>query len=250
MKTRTKKLLCVPDTHFPYHDKRAWHTILRAIETWKPDEVIHLGDAMDFYSVSSHSKNPRRIQRLATELQIGNTELDTLQLAAGNCTVVFLEGNHETRLARYLAQHAAALDGLLEIPDLLKLESRKWEFYPYQEVYSVGKWNFVHDLGKSGLGATKSAVQDFGGNVVIGHTHRAQVEYMGETRPRGKTHCAVSSGWVGDYSKIDYRSRATARKEWQHAFTTVRIADGGEGFATLHPIFNGMAEVEGELVKG
>ena len=43
-----KNILVIPDTHFPDTDMRIWKSILELVKTNKPDEIIHLGDLMDY----------------------------------------------------------------------------------------------------------------------------------------------------------------------------------------------------------
>ena len=63
-------LLIVPDVHVPYHDKRAWELMLAVGKDLKPQVLVSLGDMMDFYSVSSHSKNPNRVSQLGNRFLI------------------------------------------------------------------------------------------------------------------------------------------------------------------------------------
>ena len=43
-----KNILVIPDTHFPDTDMRIWKSILELVENNPPDEIIHLGDLMDY----------------------------------------------------------------------------------------------------------------------------------------------------------------------------------------------------------
>ncbi len=64
-----ERLLIVPDTHSPFEDRRAWKLMLRAARAFGPHIVVHQGDLADFYTVSSHSKDPSRAQSLKEELK-------------------------------------------------------------------------------------------------------------------------------------------------------------------------------------
>lgn len=86
-------VLIVPDTHRPYHDKRAWALFLKVGRALKPKHLYIIGDFADMYTVSSHSKDPKRALQLDAELadvMVGLNELDAL----GATHKTFIAGNH------------------------------------------------------------------------------------------------------------------------------------------------------------
>ena len=105
----SRKVFVIPDVHVPYHDKKAWGLTLEVIKDLKPDVVVSIGDFADFYAVSSFDKDPSRRLNLKWEVDCINKELDRLCQVAKNSQVVFLEGNHEDRLRRYLWKKAQEL---------------------------------------------------------------------------------------------------------------------------------------------
>lgn len=88
-----KRILIVPDTHRPYHNVKAWGLMLKAAKAFKPHTVVCIGDLADFYSVSSHSKDPQRISALEDEVADVNVALDELD-ALGAEDKHFIAGNH------------------------------------------------------------------------------------------------------------------------------------------------------------
>ena len=44
----TKRIVIIPDTQIPYDDRKALNAVIRFIGDWQPDEVIHIGDLMDY----------------------------------------------------------------------------------------------------------------------------------------------------------------------------------------------------------
>ena len=48
----TKLALVLGDVHAPYHDRKAWRLMLKAVRGLKIDEITLLGDIADFYAVS------------------------------------------------------------------------------------------------------------------------------------------------------------------------------------------------------
>ena len=170
---KLEPLLICPDTHVPYHDVRAWELMLRVGKAIKPTHLVCIGDLLDFYSVSSHSKSPERALKLADELEAGNAALDQLD-ALGATEKKFIAGNHCDRLTRYLQDKAPELFDVIGIPELLKLEERGWEYTPYKSDTKVGKVNFTHDVGVAGRNATFKALDTYQHSVVTGHTWPSQ----------------------------------------------------------------------------
>lgn len=127
-----KLALVIPDTHRPYHDKKAYNLMMAVAADLKPQEIVILGDYADFYCVSSHSKDPRVLSILTDEVQDVLDGLDELDKAFPGANKVFIEGNHEYRLERYLTDKAPALFGVTDTEHLLKLNQRpNWKFRPY-----------------------------------------------------------------------------------------------------------------------
>lgn len=243
---KLKRGLIIPDCHAPYVDKVAWRVLLAAGRALKPDFIVILGDFGDFYSVSNHSKDPRRVMLLDEEIRCVNERLSELD-ALGAKEKHFIEGNHENRLQRYLDDHAPALKGLLTVRDQFKLKERGWSFTPYKDFLSLGKISFTHDVGKAGKYAHYDAQMAFEGNVVIGHTHRLGYTVVGNVR--GKPHLGAMLGWLGDFEEVDYMHRARARRDWVHGFGIAYMEPNGNVHVTPVPIVNGSVIVEGKLVR-
>lgn len=93
MPQKLEPALFVPDCHVPYHNPQAWSLMLRAATDLRPKHLITLGDFADFYTVSTHSKDPRRALNLKAEVETVNEKLDELD-DLGAEDKRFLGGNH------------------------------------------------------------------------------------------------------------------------------------------------------------
>lgn len=237
-------VMVIPDTHVPFHDVAAWELVLKVRQSLDPDKVVFIGDFADFFSISSHSKDPTRKQSLAAEVEQVNAELDKV---TAKKEVFFLEGNHEDRLRRYLQDKAPELFGLADTKSLFKIKDRGWRFVQYKDYIRIGKVAFTHDVGRSGKYGAFHSLTDFGGNIVFGHSHRGCVVYQGEMR--GKQHFALNVGWLGDLTKMDYMHKARAERDWQLGFGIVRIEENGLGHGQFVPIIKGTCVVDGKLYK-
>ncbi len=244
---RLRRLLIIPDTHRPYHSKKAWALMLKVAKAFKPDILVSIGDLADFYSVSSHSKDPDRVHSLDEEVADVNIGLDELD-ALGASEKHFIAGNHEDRLARYLRDKAPELFGVISIPALFRLRERGWTYTPYKDHRRIGKVHFTHDVGVAGRNSTFKALDTYQHSVITGHAHRMQ--YVVEGNAVGECKVSAQFGWLGDASKIDYMHRANVAKNWALGFGIGYVDDRtGLVYLTPVPIVNGTCVVEGKLYE-
>ena len=238
--------LFLPDTHVPYHDARAWQLALAVAAELKPDGVCILGDFLDCYSVSFHSKSAGRVSKLADEIDDTRKCLDDLEAATPNAERVFVEGNHEHRLTRYIAGQASALSGLagLTFREALRLE---WAWIPYHEHCTIGDTAVTHEAGRAGIYAVRQTMLHMGRSLIIGHIHR--VNSVVECTLDGRQLAGHSFGWLGDANAIDYRHRALAAREWQHAVGVGTIDASGVLHAHAVPFIGGRAIVNGKEIR-
>lgn len=241
-----KKYLLIPDCHVPFHDVPAFSLMLRAAKTAGVKNAVLLGDFLDCFSVSSHPKLPTARQDLAEEIESGNRCLDLLDRTFTGDRI-YIEGNHEFRLQRYLTDNAPALFTSLSLPRLLRLGDRGWRFVRYRDHVKIGRLFLTHDVGKAGRNAYRDAMAAFQGNVVIGHTHRFGLEVEGSAR--GKTHIGASFGWLGSFDALDYAHKIRAKRDWVHGFGIAYLEPGGNVHLTACPIVEGRVMVEGKLVS-
>jgi predicted phosphodiesterase len=248
---KTSRILIISDLHVPYHDVKAWECVLQVIRETKPDVVVIIGDFADMYSISSHPKSLDRKMNFATERDAVNAALDQVRLAAGNaCRIVFCEGNHEDRITRYLQSSAPELGGIKEIraEGLFKIKQRNIEWVPYRTEIKIGNCAFTHDVGRCGVNTARQSLLDYGGNLVVGHSHRGAVVYQGEIK--GSSHFCLNVGWLGDVEAIDYVHRARAKRDWQLGFGLVDQDEAGYSWAQFIPVLDGRCVVDGKLISG
>ena len=136
--------------------------------------------------------------------------------ALGAKNNVFIAGNHEDRLTRYLMQKAPELYEQVHIPKLLALDGLGFKYVPYKEDYQLGKLNMTHDTGKAGKYAHYQSMNDYGRSTMIGHTHR--MGYAVQGNADGDCHLGVMLGWLGDFKKVDYMHKIKAKVDWAHGF--------------------------------
>jgi len=221
--------------------------MLNAVRDLRPDVVVIIGDFLDCYTISNFPKTPGRKTQLKDEVDEAVRELDRL-CSLRVPRIIWTEGNHEQRLDRHILDKSPALYGYIPtIPEYMNLRERGIEWVPYKEWIKIGKFAFTHTVGPCGVNATRASLNAFGNNIVVGHSHHAGVSYSGNVE--GDKHVAVSVGWGGDLSKIDYGSKPQQTREWQHAIGWVVEDETGCGWATALPIINGRLIVDGMVIQ-
>jgi len=242
-----EKIIFIPDTHVPYHNKKAFQLLLKVIKEVKPHTVVILGDFADFYSVSSHSKDPGRTNKLQEEVEEVHKAISEIEVAASTAKrLIYIAGNHEDRLERYIKDKAPELFGVVNIPDILTLDEF-WEYVPYKSYTKVGKLFITHDTGKSGPYAHIQAQAAFQSNVIIGHTHRLGYSIIGNAKD--KPHVAAMFGWLGDVNTIDYQHKINSQQNWALGFGIGYKQLNGNVFVFPIPIVDYSCVVEGKLFK-
>lgn len=240
-------MLIASDLHRPFHDAQAWNLLLKVGRALKPKHLIINGDYLDCFTVSSHSKSPDRKESLLWEIEDGNRGLDELD-ALGAKNKIFVGGNHEDRLRRYIEDKAPELFGLVGIPGLLNLKERGWAYTPYKRFTKLGKLHITHDVGSAGRFSTYRALDMFNHSVTTGHAHR--MSYAVEGNAVGEYRVSAQFGWMGDVDKVDYMHLATAKKNWALGFG-VGWLESSSGIVYLQPIpiIKGTCVVDGRLYK-
>lgn len=243
-----ERILFIPDTHAPFHDRRAFRLMLEVADYFDFDYVVVLGDFYDFYCVSAHSKDPNRKNTLDKELQEAWGMLEDIALTNEDARLIYVAGNHEERLERYLAAHAPELYNIVTIPNLLALENQGWEYVPYRDETMIGKLHLTHDTGRHGKHAVYNSVQDYQHNVVIGHVHKVGLIVDGNVA--GENHVGACFGWLGDAEKADYMHRVKAIRDFHLGFGVgYKEKRTGNVWLSPLPIINYTVVVEGKRFK-
>jgi len=239
-----QRLVILSDVHAPYHDRKAFALVMQAVRAFKPNILLLLGDFVDCYAISDYDRDPTRMLRFDGEIREANKILDQLDTLK-TVRKVFIAGNHENRLDRYLARKAPELHSYIDISTLLRLKTRRWDYVPYKDFVRVGACMFTHDLDSDGAGAVRKALSDAQHSISIGHTHR--LGYIVEGGATGKAKVAASFGWLGDASKADYKHRLKANRDWALGFGIGYLRPNGIVHLVPVPIVNYSCVVEGRL---
>jgi len=234
--------LNIGDIHIPFHDPFAWALFLNIVRVVKPTKINVLGDALDFYQLSTFDKDPKRIGTLQNDLdQWFEMMRDLQRVAPSDCGYAFLPGNHEDRLRRHLMRNPE-LYGLraLELPSLMRLNELGIKYHESEiEVISdlllIKHGDVVRkDSAFSAKGELEK--EKYAISTITGHTHRMGTYYA---RTRSRIVKAHENGCLC-FLNPEY----VKKPNWQQGLT-MTTHFGGELFHVEDiPFFN-----SGERVK-
>lgn len=167
-------ILHLTDHHFPFEDRKSVRFSVEAAAKLKPDVIVLGGDLFDGYSISRYDKQPDKLLSFQMELDKAGRYIKELQEVSPSSEFVWLLGNHEERIEKYLARKApelACLKGLrltslVPVSDVCIIE--------YGRGWKAGPLTFVHGaiVRKVAGMSAKSVSEAEGCSIVMGHTHR------------------------------------------------------------------------------
>lgn len=225
-----------PDLHVPHHNKVVMEACTMFAEALVPDFVVDLGDHLDLDPISFHGPSDLREHDVLAEARVGaDILMDQGQRLdkAGVKHRVFIAGNHEYRLHRYLCEKAPELYTIVPtIQDLLSLKMSGWQFVAYGGVLRVGTLRIKHGERFNEHVAAGYVRKE--GNVVLGHTHRAQV-FVVNTRD-GYPEMAMTCGTRGNLSHV-YQHHS--RNDHVHGMGIVMAYPTGAVSMTFVPVIDG-----------
>lgn len=240
-----KQVVYLSDIHVPFHDKKAVKSIEGFLHEQQPDVLVYGGDIVDFYAVSKFDKNPERVLDLQQEVIEGVSLMSALKKAAGNPKTMFLEGNHEFRMMKYLMRHPelASLDAL-RVPNLLRLDRLDIGYVPYDKGWVFNDFLFKHGTKASLYAARHEAdLENISG--MSGHIHR--IQRHGKTDRQG-IHTWHTVGHLSDPEQIDYVTQQVPN--WQQGFGVVEMNSRNKTFEVYQPVINkGKFQFQGKVYK-
>jgi predicted phosphodiesterase len=234
-KKPVRKIFVISDVHIPFHNEKALLTaILYAKEEVKPDELLILGDLLDFKAVSFFNKKIEELD-LANELRLSVDILKgIIELFDEVKRIVYIEGNHEERIFNYTAKKALPYSNLFKTPfDILRLISH-YEFDKKMQYYSIREKGEAFEVIKNRLFAihgdeyhkgvpsliniTRNILEKAKKNMIFGHWHVSQ-EYT-TTSIDGEVRAAWSVGCLSNL-----RPEWKPLNNWNWGFAVIYVYD-------------------------
>ena len=240
----------------PIHDEEAIAVALAITADINPTLVILVGDNLDGAELGKYRTSPAYQQTTQAAIDRLATLCAELRHAAPNARIVWLAGNHEERLPRYLLDNAVAAFGLrkgnapdswpvLSLPYLARMDEHDIEFvpgYPASAFWINDRLRVIHgDKVASGGSTAHKYLGNEKVSVIYGHIHRR--EYAARTREDRdgpKEIMAASPGCLATINGavpstkggLDLDGRPMTRVEdWQQGIGVVTYQEGDGMFA-------------------
>ena len=152
--TRFQTMLVASDIHDEECDPFWRRIFIDTVARTQPDTVVLGGDIFDLAEFGRYSIDPRAWD-VVTKIQWVHGLLGDIREAAPDTEIVFIEGNHEHRLLRYLTDNAPALKVLLSdlhgwsVPKLLGLDKFEVRYIARADLATFNKSNVVKEIAKN-----------------------------------------------------------------------------------------------------
>jgi len=234
-KIKGKRILVISDPHIPYHYKQGLDLAINTGVKEGADTVVLNGDFLDMYQISRFDRSPDK-RPVAKEIETGIRVLEYIRKKYPDQEIIFVEGNHEERLSKYINKNSE-LFGIPEIqlPNLLKLKEFGIKFINEKRFLKAGKLIICHghELGLSsgGVNPARTTLLKTFTNCLFGHFHKTS-EYI-TSKLDGSVLGCWSTGHLSDphpkYMPVNM---------WNWGFAFVEM-DGQQFKVHNKKIFNG-----------
>ena len=191
------KILVLGDCHVDdEQDLSRFSLASQLILDHKPEHIVIIGDFLTLNCLSRWDRDKRlkmEGKRYSKEIEAGNISLDMLlngidhyndkrregKRSLYKPNIVYIEGNHEERLKRYL-ESDPTFEGFVSIEKDLHLRERNISYIPYREYYYINDIGFTHIPHNKvkpvdGLDVCRKVSAVTVKSTVFGHTHSMNV---------------------------------------------------------------------------
>jgi hypothetical protein len=214
------RIIAFSDAHFWFKEKSPAHVALLArIKKSKPDIVVANGDVLDGSRISRHEPSGLDVTpSLSDELAVSQTHMAEIKRVSGGAACYLNLGNHDARLARYLAVNApeaADMDGARLEHHFLGW-SIQWSLRICDQLLIMHRF-------KGGQHASYTNVLRSGMNIATGHLHSQRVYPI--TDAQG-TRWGVDLGFLAEKHGPQFAYTEASVLDWRSGFAEFEFKDG------------------------
>lgn len=252
----SKLIVVTGDQQAPFHDERLHELFCIWLEENEPDQLVALGDKVDFPDISRHRLDPENTATVNECIQVGYNIFRDYRTAAPNTEMDFMPGNHDERIRNILldkpsvqplygVKQADTDEGegsaVLTLPHLLRLDELGINYHDPLGAYDLAQINLSDKLAvrhgwiaRQGSGVSALAtLEHLGYSVIVGHTHRQSIVYKTTHDIDGQptTLTAAEAGCMCRINQQTISGRKwpnfTVMPDWVQGFSTVTVHDDG-----------------------
>jgi predicted phosphodiesterase len=239
--------IAIPDAQIPFHDERALKLAHLAVRELMPDNIVLLGDMIDFPTLSRFEQRPEWSGQVQDSLDKTHAMLAQFRADAPDSNMYYLFGNHEQRLQKHMIKNNAELLGIkranaskelgvMTLEFLLRMGELEVEAvggYPHGELWLEDHTVFVHGTIAKPNQSTSIEYLKLNPyvNTVHGHSHRAEIQWRTTPTSWGnEQRFATSAGTLADikgsvpsyHNTIDEQGLVVNRAEnWQQGVNII-----------------------------
>lgn len=200
----------------PIHDEDAIAVALAIVRAAKPESVVLVGDNLDLCEFGRYRTSPAFAATTQATVDRAGLLCAQLRDAAPGARIVWLAGNHEERMPRFLLDNARAAFGLrraadpedwpvLSVPYLCRFDEYGVEYrpgYPASDHWITENLRVIHGDRVKSRGSTAHLYLDAEKtSVIFGHIHRIERAHRTRTDHDGPREVMAAS--PGCLARID-----------------------------------------------
>lgn len=201
------KVFCIPDTHFPYHNKEALKAIISMIKKEKPTHVVHLGDLLDQYVFSKYTRKmgitPEK--DIKDGLKAAQNMWKAVKKAAPRAKCYQILGNHDVRLSKRISERLPELEPFFGVSQLYQFKGVT-VLSSDRDYLEIGGVIYIHGW----LSKSIDHAKHFNKPTVHGHRHRPCIEVDGNI-------WSMDCGFIADEKSVPLNYTMSKLTKWRMA---------------------------------
>lgn len=224
LEIHAKNLLVLGDIHITSHDNTALAAAVNYGRQQNVDTILLNGDIMDFPTISRF-RSKLTAPTVMQEVKLAGEFLSWLRRAFPSAKIIFKKGNHDERLENYIIDHAAKLDGLANLNDLLRLSEHGIIAAEDLQLIKCGNLYLYHghEFRRGGIHFAHNILHAAMTNVAVNHFHRTQ--YAAGRTLSGKD---VACWGIGCLCILNKAYKPFSKEPPNHGFAVIRFENSGD----------------------
>jgi len=221
--------IAIPDVHIPFHNVPALRATEKFMADLQPDGIVYMGDLGDYKVIKDvwegkKAYSERHYTSIIDDHMAVEEMLDRQKKLCGNKVKrVYLEGNHEARIRRFICQVPMADRSNLLLEEYFQFDKQGIKFYPMNIPAQLGKLYLLHGVYHSKYHSNQHVV-NYHRNIMYGHTHDRQIYTEITPIDVEDVHTGQSIGCLcnknPDYTKFK-------PNRWVHGFSVIYVHKNG-----------------------